>query len=217
MTVSNIQVKICGIRSESDAAFVQELGADYVGMIHFERSPRHVSFECIQKILPAIQCGHGVAVLVEPEIYLLESLMNVGIEVFQIHLNSNCWHKLRLWAEIIPPSRLWLAPKLPPGEEFPEEMIEYAETILIDTYSSTQSGGTGKTGDWEGFSSLVNRYPDTRFVLAGGLNPKNIRDALTLAKPKIVDVNSGVESQPGVKDRKKIKELFEQLRLGSLR
>jgi phosphoribosylanthranilate isomerase len=215
MAVSGIQVKICGIRNADDARFVQECGADFVGMIHFEKSPRHVTLDQIRAILPAIEAGRSVAVMVEPENHEIEFLLEAGVDHFQIHVRSDSLERIRQWASLVTRSRLWLASKLPPGEPFPVGILQYADTILIDTYSSDKWGGTGETGDWKGFRELSSTYTDTRFILAGGLNPSNIRNALEISGSKFIDLVSGVESQPGVKDRGKIEELFSQLKLNS--
>ena len=211
MAVSGIQVKICGIRKEGDARFVQQCGADFVGMIHFPKSPRHVEIEQIRTMLPAIQPGKRVAVTVAPDLLLVETLLEAGVDYFQIHLGSSTLDQVKTWSSLVTPSRLWLAPKLPPGSPFPEELLPYADTMLIDTYSADKHGGTGAIGDWRGFRRLKNTYPATRFILSGGLKPTNICEAIASSGADFVDLSSGVESGPGIKDRKKIKTLFAQL------
>lgn len=213
MAVSGIQVKICGIRTTDDVLFVQECGADFVGVNNFPDSPRYVTVDQIRTMLPAIEPGRCVAVMVEPENHEIERLRDVGVDHFQIHTRPHCLEKIRGWSSLVSASHLWLAPKLPPGERFPEEILNYADTILIDTYSSRKQGGTGKTGDWKGFRQLLSTYPNTCFVLAGGLNPSNIVKALEVSGSRFIDVSSGVESEPGVKDHGKTDELFNQLRM----
>ena len=215
MAVAGIQVKICGIRNAGDAEYAQTCGADYIGMIHFPKSPRYVTLDEMKRILPAISSGRSVAVTVEPELELVKELLNVGADFIQIHLRSTDMEQVQRWSSLITPERLWLAPKLPPDEPFPEELLPYANTMLIDTYSKDVHGGTGKTGDWKGFRSLVTRYPDTRFILAGGLNPGNVRQAIEASGATTIDVSSGVEAQPGIKDREKIAALFGQIRANS--
>lgn len=215
MAVAGIQVKICGIRQAGDAEYAQTCGADYIGMIHFPKSPRYVVLDEISGILPAIAPGKRVVVTVEPEIELVEKLLNAGADYLQIHLRSIELTRIQEWSSLVTPDRLWLAPKLPPGEAFPEELLPYAKTMLIDTYSKDVHGGTGKTGDWQGFRNLVSNYPDTRFILAGGLNPGNVRQALEASGATAIDVGSGVEAQPGIKDREKIAALFRQLEADS--
>ena len=78
----------------------------------------------------------------------------------------------------------------------------YADTILIDTFVEDQFGGTGKVGDWSRFNTLKERYPKTNWILAGGLSPSNVPDALVSTDADHLDINSGVETAPGIKDGK---------------
>ena len=86
-----------------------------------------------------------------------------------------------------------------------------AGRVLIDTYSVEKAGGTGATGDWTRFSELQNAHPETSFILAGGLSPENIAAALEESEARFLDVNSGVESAPGVKDHARLAAFFSAL------
>ena len=107
--------------------------------------------------------------------------------------------------------RLWLAPKLPPGEDVPVEWLPLAATFLMDTFHAGGFGGSGKTGDWAKFARHQQANPQHTWILAGGLNPENIADAVARSGAHFVDVNSGVESSPGVKDHAKLRRLAEVL------
>lgn len=211
MSVSGIQVKVCGIRKAEDARYVQEAGADYVGMIHFNKSPRHLSIGEIESLLPSIESGKSVAVLVEPETSLVSELLALGVDQFQIHLKAPISNRLSEWSQLVSKDRLWIAPKLAPGVSFPHEILEFSNTILMDTFSKEQEGGTGKTGDWKGFRQIKESFPSVRFVLAGGLSPANIGQAIVDSGTNFVDVNSGVEEMAGVKSQEKMKTLFAEL------
>jgi phosphoribosylanthranilate isomerase len=108
--------------------------------------------------------------------------------------------------------RLWLAPKLPPGEDVPAEWLPLAATFLLDTFHAGGFGGSGKTGDWDKFARHQQGHPQNTWVLAGGLTPDNITGAIASSGTRFVDVNSGVESSPGVKDRVKLERLAAALK-----
>jgi phosphoribosylanthranilate isomerase len=100
---------------------------------------------------------------------------------------------------------LWLAPKLPPGADVPQAWIDLAKTIMLDTFDESLFGGTGRVGDWPKFKRHRDAHPGTTWILSGGLNPGNVGGALAGSGARFVDVNSGIESAPGVKDREKLK------------
>jgi len=99
---------------------------------------------------------------------------------------------------------LWLVPKRKPGTAFDEALLSYSNGILWDTYSEKLYGGTGRTGDWEGFQKLSARHTDRKWMLSGGLNPENLDEAAKRSGSTIFDINSGVESSPGIKDPARI-------------
>src|SRR5690606_17373656 len=110
---------------------------------------------------------------------------------------------------VVGKDHLWLAPRLAPGDPFPEYILPYCHGILRDTFSPNQHGGTGVTGDWSEFLQLKRRYPQVEWILAGGVSPDNLEEALASADPDWVDVNSGVEASPGVKDPERLRQLAE--------
>jgi len=143
----------------------------------------------------------------------LECYRGAGFDHFQIHAGLSLGlASLATWSGLVGRERLWMAPRFGPSDGFPEAVIEFADTVLVDTFHKDQFGGTGETGDWARFAELKNRYIDTRFVLAGGLNPLNVAKAIAATGTDFVDVNSGVESEPGIKDPKKLHKLFEILK-----
>lgn len=100
---------------------------------------------------------------------------------------------------------------MPPESDLNEALLPLANTFLLDTFRKDSFGGTGRTGDWEKFAEIQQKYPDKTWVLAGGLNPENISEALNQTKTRFVDVNSGVETSPGIKDEFKLRAFFEHL------
>lgn len=209
----SVQVKICGLCSEADVDLALDSGADYCGFIVYPQSPRGLSLERAGELAARVPKGRRVLVDVETSTQDLERYVAADFDYFQIHCGLQVGlGTLAAWSGLAGAERLWLAPRLPPGEPFPEATLEFARTILVDTYVRDRVGGTGKTGDWELFSELKERYPGTRWILAGGLSPDNIAMAIAESGADTVDVNSGVEVAPGRKDPTKLKELFRRLR-----
>lgn len=207
------RLKVCGVTTPEDARRAVAMGADYVGVILYPKSPRYVAPENVPEILSAIPGGQRVVVDVDPAADRLENLGDLGFDYFQIHFDlDTSLSSLAAWSGIVGADRLWLAPRIAPADAFPQVILEFAETILIDAYSRNAFGGTGETAAWDRFVDWKTLYQHKRFVLAGGLNPENIASAIQGVEPAVVDVNSGVESAPGKKDFEKLQRLIDNLK-----
>ncbi|OPZ74027.1 MAG: N-(5'-phosphoribosyl)anthranilate isomerase [Verrucomicrobia bacterium ADurb.Bin474] len=208
-----IHIKICGIRRAEDALLALELGASYIGCIHHPASPRHLGIDGIRALCRDVPLEKRVLVVVEPEPDQLRELSSIGFAAFQVHVKDlNNKAKMVAWIEAAESTELWLAPRLPPEAPFPEHLLDVASTWVIDTYSPTQTGGTGKTGDWPAFRQWNKAHPSHRFILAGGISPTNILEAARVSLADWIDVNSGVEEAPGKKDHDKLRSLFSAIR-----
>ncbi len=207
------RVKICGLTRLEDARLARELGADYAGVVFYPKSPRRVREADLPGLLAVIPAGRRVAVEVAPAPGMLKKLEALGFDFFQVHYDpaETSDTLLERWAAEVGSERLWLAPRLPPGEPFPAAALAASQTLLVDTYQRGTYGGTGRTGDWPHFKTLLEQNPQHRWVLSGGLRPENIRAALAATQAQVVDVNSGVESAPGIKDAGKLDMLFANL------
>ncbi len=204
-----MKVKICGITREGDAALALSLGADFLGVICYPKSPRGVSREAARQLCHRIPAGQRVYVDVNTASDELEDFADLGFDHFQIHCDYDTHlATVASWAGTVGKDRLWLAPKWPPGEPFPEFVLDFCDTVVIDAYAADRHGGTGQTGDWGRFAELANRYPSHQFILAGGLNPQNVIDAVAATGATFIDANSGVETAPGVKDPDRLRALF---------
>jgi phosphoribosylanthranilate isomerase len=214
--IGDVHLKVCGLKSAEDARLCAELGADFIAFNLYPKSPRYLALGDYAELGPSLPRGpKRVAVLVEPTLDDLDWAQEAGLDFFQIHARHDLpAATLRGWSEAVGPARLWLAPKLPPGAAFPEAWLPLAETFLVDTFHAEGFGGSGRTGDWAGFAARAAAHPDKRWILAGGLSPANIRDALAASGARFVDVNSGVETAPGVKSPEKLRALVELLRAG---
>ena len=198
---------------EADVEQALSLGADYLGFIVYPKSPRALHLEKAAELSVPVPDGKGVLVDVGTTPVDLERYRKTGFDYFQIHVDPSPDRKiLDAYLTVVGRDQLWLAPRLAPADPFPEWMLEYTKTIVFDTYSKDQIGGTGRTGDFARFAELKARFADTDWVLAGGLNPANIMAAVRESNAEAVDVNSGVETAPGVKDSEKLRSFFQALR-----
>lgn len=195
-------VKVCGITRVEDIRACLKLGVHYLGLNRYAPSPRCVPPERVAELLAAIPTGRRVYVDVNPGLPELHDAEAAGFDVFQIHFDPHTVEesRLRLWKEKVGAARLWLAPRLKGGTPLPHHAFGCAGTFLIDGYSPGAFGGTGKTSDWAGIAALKTLHRDKTWVVAGGLGPDNIVEAVRASHADVVDLNSGVESAPGIKD-----------------
>ena len=207
------KIKVCGLTREEDVKLTLSLGADYFGFILYPQSPRGLSLDHAVELAATVPVGQRVAVDVATSLEDLKSYRDAGFDYFQIHFGADFEHSnLAEYSKIVGKDKLWLAPRLASEDTFPENILDYADTILIDTFVKDQFGGTGKVGDWARFNTLKEAYPQTNWILAGGLSPSNMPDALASTDADYLDINSGVETSPGIKDEAKLREAFKVLR-----
>jgi len=198
---------------EEDVELALSLGANFLGFIVYPQSPRGITLDRAVELAARVPEGKRVIVDVETAPDDLLRYRDAGFDRFQIHAALPIDAKrLARWSEIVWSDRLWLAPRVAPSDVFPESVLEYTDTVVLDTYSKDQVGGTGHTGDFERFASLKLQFEDTQWMLAGGLTPSNVLDAVARSTATRVDVNSGVESAPGIKNPEKLREFFRVLR-----
>jgi phosphoribosylanthranilate isomerase len=199
-----MKVKICGITNLQDALTAVELGADALGFIFVRTSQRYIAPNVAQRIiceLPPFIVPVGVFVdMTYNEIF---SIINqAGICCVQLHGNEPPERTLGFPVPIIKSFRV--------NSDFNVEILSRynAAAYLLDTQVDGVLGGTGKTFDWS-YAVAAKAYG--RIILAGGLTPENIVEAAQTVQPYAIDINSGVESAPGKKDKTKLSQLFENL------
>jgi len=208
-----LQFKVCGVRRPADAVAAAEAGAAYLGFNFFPGSPRALNLVQYRELAGELPPVSRVAVTVEPTLAELTTLEEAGFDAVQIHFRTELpLAQISGWSERIGPTRLWLAPKLPPGEDIPAAWLPLADTWMLDTYQPGVFGGSGRTGDWGKFARHQLGHPEKVWLLAGGLNADNIGEAVRQSGARFVDVNSGIESAPGVKDHFKLKAFATSLR-----
>ena len=203
--INGIRFKVCGLTSLVDAELADRAGADYLGFNLYAKSPRCVTLEQYRAMAPRLPGRRKVAVLVEPTLAELREIAEMGFDFIQVHFNAGVFPAgAAAWAAEAGCQRLWLAPRLQPGSDLPPAVLALASTFLFDAFAADRFGGSGKTADWTKFRHHREAYPDKSWILAGGLNPDNISVALKATGARIVDVNSGIEAKPGVKDQAKL-------------
>lgn len=209
--IGPVTVKVCGITRAADAAVALAFGADYLGVNVWPGSPRYVAPALRPALLREIPRGQRVAVTVNPSADEARTLLAEGFDVVQAHFDPatrDC-DPVAL-AQAVGRERLWLAPKLADGAAWPTDLLDLCQTCLHDAHAKGAYGGTGKQADWTRFQSLQKAYPSHVWVLAGGLGPTNVAEAVQ-ASARFLDLNSGVELSPGLKSAEKLSEVRQVL------
>lgn len=194
-------IKICGITRREDAEAAVELGADALGFVFWPQSPRHANMAAAAGIIRALPpFVTTVGVFVDPSNDDLERAAQSGLRLAQIH-------------GAVPSGSLTLpvlrAVHLSATAADGIEPDVDDDTVLLDAHDPVRHGGTGKTVDWTRARAIAARR---RIVLAGGLTPLNVRHAVATVRPYAVDVASGVETEPGIKDPLKLRAFIDAVR-----
>jgi phosphoribosylanthranilate isomerase len=212
---ARVQLKVCGLTRLADAEFAAASGADYLGFIVHPKSPRHLPLDQFRAFSAQLPQKPKVAVTVEPTLAELASYLEAGFDFFQIHFSRELpLARVEEWSKVLGSQRLWLAPKLPPEYDVSAAWLPLAQTFMLDTFQADRFGGSGKTGDWPKFARHQRVNREKTWILAGGLNPGNVREAIEQSGARFIDVNSGVEASPGLKDHAKLAALAATLREG---
>ena len=199
-----VTVKICGITNLEDALASCEYGADAIGFIFYRNSPRfiepHKAGEIIKKIPPFVA---AVGVFVNEDISAVNKIAReAGLNAVQLHGNESTEFCEKITGRVIKSFKV----KKGEAKTLYHEMQKYnVSGYLLDTYKEELEGGTGVVFDWD-IAMEAGRLG--RIILAGGLTPENVADAIKKARPYAVDVSSGVEERPGKKDLKKVREFI---------
>lgn len=207
-------VKICGLTRGEDAAGAFALGARFGGVIGVPGSPRFVEpgGPAEEEVLSGIPGGSRVWVSVEPSLNEVEAALGRGFDRVQIHFDPAGDFDPAAPANKIGRDKIWLAPRMKEPNEFRSEWIGLAEVFLIDGFSTDRFGGTGKRVDVGGYARLTDTHPSGTFAIAGGLAPGNLAAVLRGSAASRIDVNSGIEIRPGIKDPEKMAKLFAVLK-----
>lgn len=198
-----VTTKICGLNAPAALVAAIGAGATHVGLVHFEASPRHLPLGAMMTLRGRVPSNvQAVAVLVDPNDALLDALVPIAPDVLQLHRitaeraaavrarwNGELWVGLPVRSEADLTAAAAFAPQV-------DRLLFDAPTDPLEV-----PGGTGRSFDW----SLLRRSPPAvPWILSGGLTPDNVAEAIAVTGADFVDVSSGVESAPGVKDVDKI-------------
>jgi len=198
------RIKICGIKHLDDALKAVECGADAIGLIFVEKSSRYASLtdaRVIAESLPPFVTVVGLF-MDATEATVREALKVVPLNLLQFHGDESPAFCDQFEIPYIKVLRMRDNVNVVAfAQEYPN-----ASGILLDTYSKA-GGGSGQTFDW----SLIPEDIPLPLILAGGLNPENVASAVETVKPYAVDVSSGVESEPAIKDHKKIEQFIKEV------
>ena len=209
----SVTVKICGITNQIDALQAIDSGADALGFVFYKKSPRHVSPKVVKSIvanLPPFVLPIGV--FVNEEAQVVRDIMDAcGLALAQIHGDETADYCESLGRPVIRGIRLR-------NRNTFMAMAEYkgrarVRGFVLDAYSETAYGGTGTIANWSLAKEAAQSFS---FLLAGGLTPDNVQEAIQKVQPYGVDVSSGVEARPGKKDPAKIQAFIQAAKLVSI-
>jgi phosphoribosylanthranilate isomerase len=200
-----VKVKICGITNREDAETAVRFGADAIGLVFYEKSPRRVSPEEAKEIIAVLPPFiTRVGVFVNPSEHFVRDMIEfLGLDRVQLHGDESPAFCRMFGSRTIKAARIKDPESVRCLEKFP------VKTFLLDTYTEDRFGGTGKIFDW---SLAVKAKKYGNIILSGGLNPENISEAIRIVEPYGVDVSSGVEERPGKKDPLKIKRFMKTIK-----
>nr|WP_171521977.1 phosphoribosylanthranilate isomerase [Acinetobacter indicus] len=212
--VMRTRAKICGITRVEDVHAVVNSGADAIGFVFYPPSPRSVSAEqasvLVQAIVPYVQV---VGLFVNSSAREIQAILNtVALDILQFHGDESPEQCQSIAQQV---GRRWYkAIQVKPGLDVVAEIQKYqqagASAVLLDAWHPELKGGTGHSFDWSSFPQL-----DIPLILAGGLNPDNIEDAIHTTAAFAVDVSGGVESAKGIKDQQLIERFMQGVHRGS--
>jgi len=193
-------VKVCGITRREDAAVAVDAGARALGFVFWPKSPRFVDpfhARAIVATLPPFVTAVGLFVN-QPHEYVSGVASLVRLGAVQLHGDESIAFAESLRQPVI--RALTLGDRI---DEWPARM-----RVLLDAHDPARRGGTGRTIDWSAAAVVAQSRP---ILLAGGITPENVAEAVARVRPFGIDVSSGVEHAPGIKDHNKIRALFEAL------
>jgi phosphoribosylanthranilate isomerase len=203
-----MKVKVCGITNYEDAVLALDAGVDALGFNFFPRSPRYISPMAVRRIierLPPLIVNVGLFVNTPPE-DVAEMARVAGVQVLQLHGDESPEYCRKLWDwPLIKAVRIGSSP-------IESDLQEYAVgAFLLDSKDDLRFGGTGKSFEWSRALEIKNLRP---VILAGGLRPENVQEAIRTVIPYAVDVCSGVEELPGKKNAAKLREFMNEVSNG---
>lgn len=200
------QIKVCGLTRPHEAVATADLGADAIGLVFYPKSPRNVTLEQaanITKQLPDHVAAAGVFVNPDMEM-LIQAIAQCGLDTVQLHgtESPDFIEKLKKHTPVTIVKALFSAK--PPG--FEQAGNYHADAYLVECGGGKLPGGNAEGWDWALAKPMVHHYP---LILAGGLNPQTVSQAIAASRPDAVDASSGLEATPGRKDLAKVAQFIQ--------
>jgi phosphoribosylanthranilate isomerase len=214
VSMNRLFVKICGITRPQDAELAADLGASALGFVLWPDSPRYVSADTVKAMTANVPAGVlKVGVFVDqPAADVARMMDDAGLDVAQLHGNESPEYcrdlMVRLKADTTDERTIFKAVGMMDNGSTKIDDFDPDVVLLVDAHDPERFGGTGKTVNWDSAREIATTR---RTILAGGLNAANIKLAVRSVRPYGVDVSSGVESAPGVKDPNRLRTFFEAL------
>lgn len=201
-----MNIKICGITNYEDAKAAVKLGVDMLGFIFYKKSPRYIKPEDARDIIKQLPDNiESVGVFVNEDYHELKKAKEIaGFETYQLHGDETPEFCSGLKGNYIK------AIRIKNNIDIINSLLFDTNKLLFDTFAEGEFGGTGKIFNWKLLSKT--ELDDKFVILSGGLTPENVSEAILTAKPDAVDVSSGVEKKPGIKDHNKIKLFIEAVK-----
>lgn len=200
------RIKVCGISRTEDAQFCAESGIDAIGLVFVKKSPRAVSIEKAQSIIKDLPVFVDVVALFMDSTpgLILDVLSNIKVDLIQFH-----------GAETAEECEKWQCPYIKAiamggQNEFvhPKDQYPNAKGFILDAHQPGEQGGSGQQFDWH----LFPKKGRQNLILAGGLRPDNVLEAILQTRPWAIDLSSGLEHSPGIKSHEKIQQLVKMVR-----
>jgi phosphoribosylanthranilate isomerase len=210
--IRRVRVKFCGITSPEDADKAVTLGADSLGFVFFQKSPRYISPESIGKIiktLPPFVSAAGVFVNEDID-FIEQCVLNCGLNAVQLHGDENAEYCSAFKNLNLKGVKLIKAVRVKNKESLSEIENCPADAFLLDAYEADLYGGTGK--NFDAAIGLSAKEYGRRIIVSGGLTSDNVYSTIKEIKPYGVDVSSGIESSPGKKNVELMEEFIKEVR-----
>ena len=200
------EIKICGLTREADVEAACDLGAAWIGFNFSAESPRRVTTDQVRRLAASVSDGARKVGVFVGEGYneIQDAVSAASLDVVQIHRTLRADDLVRISTRVLAVAHAGREEEIPPGT-----LLDRCAGILFDTDVAGLVGGTGVPFDW---ALLGGRTWPVPLFVSGGLRPENVEESIRRTRPDVVDVASGVESAPGVKDPDRMREFFDAVR-----
>ncbi len=203
--MKHFKIKICGITRPQDAKQACRLGTDFIGLIFYKKSPRLVSLtrakEIVKEIDPTVAIVGVFVDQTADEMLGIATKLNLNFIQLHGHESVKVIHQLKSYK-----FKVINVVNIIKKSDYEALKSSKADLLMIDNQTTVLKGGTGQQFDW----SLRPKFKIKNLALSGGLNEKNLSEGIRIFQPLLVDINSGVESRPGIKSKKKLISFFEK-------